>query len=109
MQLLYVSGCIAVQRHRQVFLSSVGLEPPSLPPLCSCAGTYEDIIGTVRTSPDCGTTWTKPQIVWPAHGIEHQTVVTVIKTSTGDILLPCDHWGVREMYMRPILHPHCIC
>ena len=41
----------------------------------------------------CGASFTKPKIVWPDHGIEHQIVVTIIKTRTDELLVPCDHWG----------------
>lgn len=54
---------------------------------------YSDIMGTLRTSNDCGTTWTKPRIIWPDHGVEHQVVVTIIKSSKGEMLMPADHWG----------------
>jgi|EP00945_MAST-04E_sp_MAST-4E-sp1_P003292 formylglycine-generating enzyme len=59
------------------------------------SGFYSDLIGVVRYSDDCGRTWAKSEIIWPFHGIEHQTVVTVIKSSrTGELLVPVDHWGV---------------
>eukprot|EP00038_Savillea_parva_P001532 m.104777 g.104777 ORF g.104777 m.104777 type:complete len:879 (-) comp10537_c0_seq2:67-2703(-) len=60
----------------------------------SAAGTYEDIIGTLQSSTDCGATWTAPKIIWPDHGIEHQIVVTIIASLDGtNMLIPCDHWG----------------
>ena len=59
------------------------------------SGFYSDLIGVVRYSEDCGKTWAKSEIIWPRHGIEHQTVVTVIQSSrTGELLVPVDHWGV---------------
>ena len=61
----------------------------------SAAGTYEDIIGTLQQSTDCGETWTKPSIIWPVHGITHQIVVTILKSQKGEFLIPCDHWCVR--------------
>jgi sulfatase modifying factor 1 len=60
----------------------------------SAAGSFQDIIGTLQWSTDCGETYSKPKIIWPDHGIEHQIVVTIIKsTRTGEVLVPCDHWG----------------
>jgi len=59
----------------------------------SPATDYSDIMGTLRTSEDCGKTWTKPKIIWPNHGVEHQVVVTIVKSSKGDLLMPADHWG----------------
>lgn len=38
-------------------------------------------------------TWSKPKIIWPDHGVEHQIVVTIVKSSNGELLLPTDHWG----------------
>ena len=34
----------------------------------------------------------------PDHGIEHQIVVTIIKSSKGEVLIPCDHWGMQLPY-----------
>lgn len=51
----------------------------------SAAGYYSDIIGTVQRSDDCGLTWGSPAIIWPDHGIVHQTVVTVIRTQNGEV------------------------
>merc|ERR1719199_2297138 len=59
----------------------------------SPATDYSDIMGTLRTSSDCGQTWSKPTIIWPDHGVEHQVVVTIIKSSKGEMLMPADHWG----------------
>jgi len=59
----------------------------------SPASDYSDIMGTLRTSSDCGVTWSKPKIIWPDHGVEHQVVVTIIKSSKGELLMPADHWG----------------
>ena len=60
----------------------------------SAAAGFADIIGVLQWSSDCGKTFTAPKIIWPDHGIEHQIVVTVIKSSRGELLLPCDHWGM---------------
>jgi len=59
----------------------------------SAAGTFQDIMGTLQWSTDCGDTWTVPKIIWPDHGIEHQIVVTIIESLDGNLLVPCDHWG----------------
>jgi hypothetical protein len=32
------------------------------------------------------------------HGIQHQIVVTIIKSRQGDVMLPCDRWGVELPY-----------
>lgn len=50
-------------------------------------------IGILRTSKDCGETWSKPEIIWPEHGIDHQIVVTVLKSTKGEFLVPTDQWG----------------
>ena len=34
----------------------------------------------------------------PDHGIEHQIVVTIIKSRKGEVLIPCDHWGMELPY-----------
>lgn len=60
----------------------------------SAAGDYSDIVGVLRWSTDCGLTWNEaPDIIWPDHGIAHQIVVTTIKNSHGEVLVPADHWG----------------
>ena len=55
-------------------------------------------MGTLQWSTDCGETYTKPKIIWPDHGIEHQIVVTIIKSRKGDVMVPCDHWGMELPY-----------
>ena len=32
------------------------------------------------------------------HGIQHQIVVTIIKSRKGDVMLPCDRWGMDVPY-----------
>lgn len=32
------------------------------------------------------------------HGIEHQIVVTIIKSQRGEVMVPCDHWGMSLPY-----------
>eukprot|EP01043_Picozoa_sp_COSAG02_P054044 COSAG02_NODE_6060_length_3833_cov_12.625603_2_plen_636_part_00 len=64
----------------------------------SAAGSFQDIMGTLQWSTDCGETFTKPKIIWPDHGIEHQIVVTIIKSKRGEVMVPCDHWGMTLPY-----------
>ena len=59
----------------------------------SAAGTFSPLSGLVMSSDDCGRTWTKPEIIWPEHSIGSQIVVTILKTSKGEILVPCDRSG----------------
>ena len=66
----------------------------------SAAATYDDIIGVLQHSTDCGETWTPPTIIWPQHGVEHQVVVTVIKNRGGGVMVPCDHWGTQPFVYR---------
>ena len=54
----------------------------------SAAGSFQDIMGTLQWSTDCGETYTKPKIIWPDHGIEHQIVVTIIKSTKGEVMIP---------------------
>ena len=44
------------------------------------SGFYSDLAGLLRYSDDCGETWSDVQIIWPKHGVEHQIVVTIIKS-----------------------------
>ena len=65
----------------------------------SSAGTFNSISGLVMSSDDCGQTWTKPEIIWPEHAIGQQIVVTILKTSQGEVLVPCDHSGHDLFWM----------
>ena len=59
------------------------------------SGFYSDLAGLLRYSDDCGETWADVQIIWPKHGVEHQIVVTIIKSHfTNQLLIPVDHWGI---------------
>ena len=64
----------------------------------SAAGSYQDIIGVLQWSTDCGRSYTKPKIIWPDHGIQHQIVVTIIESRKGEVMVPCDRWGVALPY-----------
>ena len=58
------------------------------------SGFYSDLEGLLRYSDDCGETWSDIKIIWPKHGIEHQLVVTIIKSQLNNrLLVPVDHWG----------------
>ena len=53
-----------------------------------------NIMTIVRSSMDCGLTWTAPRPMWPNHAYEHQIVVTIVEDEdTGEILIPCDLWA----------------
>jgi hypothetical protein len=86
------------------------------------AGDMVSLIGVVRVSSDCGRSWWQnanasaavamaplagsatnasgggagaATIIWPAHGIMHQVVVTVVqRPDTGQLIVPVDHWGI---------------
>ena len=58
------------------------------------SGFYSDLEGLLRYSDDCGETWSTTKIIWPKHGVEHQLVVTIIRSYfTKQLLVPVDHWG----------------
>ena len=61
------------------------------------------------------------KIIWPDHGIEHQIVVTIIKSQKGDVLVPCEYLAAgfdqlisTHCYVGAILRaelsvPRCLC
>jgi hypothetical protein len=61
--------------------------------------SYHEAMTIVRSSTDCGKTWTAPQTMWPAHGFNHQIVVTIVEDDeTGEIMVPCDNWAKSLPY-----------
>ena len=68
----------------------------AMTPAGDWSGFYSGLMGIVRWSTDCGRTWNAdgPRVIWPAHGVSHQVVVTALRSErTGEVLIPTDHWG----------------
>ena len=57
------------------------------------SGFYSDLEGLLCYSDDCGETWSDIKIIWPKHGIEHQLVVTVIKSHLQSFVGPSGSLG----------------
>ena len=56
----------------------------------SAAATWGNLALIMRTSTDNGATWSAARLINPEHGLRHQPVQSVIRTSEGFIILPCD-------------------
>jgi len=56
----------------------------------SAAATWGNLALVMRTSEDCGATWSKARLIAPEHGRHHQPVESVFQTREGFIILPCD-------------------
>ena len=56
----------------------------------SAVGTWGNLALVMRTSDDCGATWSKARLIGPEHGRRHQPVESVFQTREGFIILPCD-------------------
>ncbi len=56
----------------------------------SAAATWGNTCVAMRRSTDSGRTWTKARIIRPEHGQRNMPIDSVIKTSRGDLVLPCD-------------------
>jgi formylglycine-generating enzyme required for sulfatase activity len=58
-----------------------------------------NIMTIVRSSSDCGQTWTAPAPMWSSHAYEHQIVVTIVEDEdTGEVMIPCDLWADKLPY-----------
>ncbi len=65
----------------------------------SAAFSYKTPMTIVRSSTDCGKTWSTPQPMWPTHAYTHQIVVTIVEDSkTGEVMVPCDVWAKTLPY-----------
>jgi formylglycine-generating enzyme required for sulfatase activity len=56
----------------------------------SAAATWGSLATLLRTSSDNGVTWSKARLIMPEHGLHHMPIESVIRTSEGAILVPCD-------------------
>ncbi len=56
----------------------------------SAVGTWGNLALVMRTSEDCGATWSEARLIAPEHGRRHQPVESVFQTREGFIILPCD-------------------
>jgi formylglycine-generating enzyme required for sulfatase activity len=56
----------------------------------SATATWGNLALVMRTSADNGATWSAARLINPEHGLRHQPVQSVIRTSDGLIILPCD-------------------
>lgn len=54
------------------------------------AGTWRNLALTMRTSKDCGQTWSVPIYVNPEHEPGNQVITGTVKTRSGKIIQPCD-------------------
>ena len=58
------------------------------------SGFYTNLMAVVRVSDTgCDGPYHPPAIMWPLHGLFNNIVVSAIETSTGEVLIPADHWG----------------
>ena len=51
---------------------------------------WRDLSIVMRKSTDNGAMWTRPRLIGPEHGARHQVIDTVMRTSSGVIVLACD-------------------
>jgi len=56
----------------------------------SAAGWWKNMIVTLRTSTDNGSTWSKETIIAPEHTMRHQVIAGMFKTKEGWLVQPCD-------------------
>jgi len=56
----------------------------------SAAATWGSLATIMRTSKDSGATWSKAKLIMPEHGLHHMPVESVLRTSQGAIMVPCD-------------------
>ncbi len=56
----------------------------------SIGATWGNMALIMRTSTDSGATWSEARLINPEHGLRHQPVESVFRTSEGYLVLPCD-------------------
>jgi len=56
----------------------------------SAAATWGSLATIMRTSTDNGATWSRARLIMPEHGVHHMPVESVLGTSSGHIIVPCD-------------------
>ena len=56
----------------------------------SAAATWGSLATIMRTSTDNGATWSRARLIMPEHGVHHMPVESVLGTSSGRIIVPCD-------------------
>jgi formylglycine-generating enzyme len=56
----------------------------------SAAATWGNLAVVMRTSNDSGASWSPARLIAPEHTVRHQPVESVLRTSAGAIIVPCD-------------------
>jgi hypothetical protein len=56
----------------------------------AAAATWGSLATIMRTSRDHGATWSEARLIMPEHGLHHMPIESVLRTSSGAILVPCD-------------------
>ena len=66
------------------------------------SGALSTLSGVLRLSDDCGRSYAEPVLIWPEHGLENNNIATAIETTTGEVMIPCDHWGTIHLPKPPV-------